>query len=670
MSLPTRNLDDRSFQSIVDEAKKRIVASCPAWTDHNVSDPGITLVELFAWMTEMILYRLNQVPEKNYIKFMELLGLKLREPEPARTEVTFYLSAPQAQVINIPQGTEIATVRTETRPSIIFSTDDDMEIRPPVLSAVITREMAGQAEGKPSYRSHNLQHLGVAGFELAVFGRPPRINNAIYMGFEADLSHHVLGLELNCPTATGLGIDPANPPWRWEGWHGGEGEQRWLPAIVEEDSTGGMNQSGTILLRLPRLAMRELNRRRGYWVRCRVVEPEVRGTNYEDSPRVSNLIASSWGGSVWATHASVVREELLGRSDGSPGQVFQLEHMPLLRRNPGETIEVQAPGQDHWETWQEVADFADSGPYDKHLTCDSMTGEVHFGPALRQPDGSARSYGALPPRGAQIRFSAYRYGGGVAGNVQSGTLTVVKTSIPYVDRVVNHTDATGGIDAESIDMAQMRAPQLLRSRGRAVTPGDYEALARLADSRIQRARCVQPAAAGASAGPLAAQIYLLLVPKVHRPEGPIRPAQLQIEEDLRESVQRYLEDYRLLTVRVDIREPEYAWVAVDVSVASNADTDPERVRADVERQLYRFLNPIVGGPAGEGWPFGRDLYPSDVYTCLQVVRGIEFIESLKLFQVRSSRDRKEIPDRLEIPAHGLVASAEHRAEVRLVPREA
>ncbi len=79
MGLPTRNLDDRTFQDIVDEAKKRIAASCPAWTDHNVSDPGITLVELFAWMTEMILYRLNQVPEKNYIKFMELLGQFKRE---------------------------------------------------------------------------------------------------------------------------------------------------------------------------------------------------------------------------------------------------------------------------------------------------------------------------------------------------------------------------------------------------------------------------------------------------------------------------------------------------------------------------------------------------------------------------------------------------------------
>jgi len=128
-------------------------------------------------------------------------------------------------------------------------------------------------------------------------------------------------------------------------------------------------------------------------------------------------------------------------------------------------------------------------------------------------------------------------------------------------------------------------------------------------------------------------------------------------------VHRYLDDFRLLTVRLDIREPEYLWTGVDVTLATDPHADPERVRTDVERQLYRFLNPIVGGPAGEGWPFGRDLYSSDLYTCLQPVRGIEFIELLKLYRVRRSGERQEITGRLDVPIHGLVVSAEHRVEV-------
>lgn len=658
MGLPTRNLDDRTFQDIVDEAKKRIAASCPAWTDHNVSDPGITLVELLAWMTEMILYRLNQVPEKHYIKFMELLGLKLREPEPARTEVTFYLSAPQPQRVVIRQGTEVATVRAEGQPSVALSTDQDLEIHPPKLAALASCS-AGSA-----VRAHNLQHLGVAGFELEAFGARPQVDDALCFGFEDALSHHVLGIDLTCPTATGLGIDPANPPWQWEVWDGEESSGQWRPAVVESDSTGGMNQSGTIMLRLPRMAQRELAGQRAYWLRCRVVEPAVAGRSYDNSPRIHHAVVRSWGGSVLATHAAVVAGEVLGRSDGAPGQAFKLEHVPLLRRAPGETVEVRAQGETAWQPWSEVPDFSGSGPFDRHFTCDSATGEVRFGPALRLPDGSARAYGAIPPRGALVRFSSYRYGGGVIGNVQAGTLTVLKTSIPYVDRVTNHAGATGGIDPESIEAAQLRAPAFLRSQGRAVTASDYEALAMLADSRVQRARCVQPTTADGREESLAGRVFLLLVPRVSRPEGRIAPEELKLADDLVEAVRRYLDDYRLLTVRLDIREPQYLTVAVQVTVAAAPNADPERVRADVERRLYGFLNPIVGG-VGQGWPFGRALYPSDLYTCLQGVLGIDFVEALRIFQVHPSGDRTEVTGRLDVPVHGLIASDEHRVQVAL-----
>src|SRR5512138_861790 len=95
MTLPVPNLDDLRFQKdIVDEARKRIVNYCPEWTDYNVSDPGITLIELFAWMTEMLAYRLNRVPEKNYIKFLEMLGVQLQPASSSRVELTFRLSTP------------------------------------------------------------------------------------------------------------------------------------------------------------------------------------------------------------------------------------------------------------------------------------------------------------------------------------------------------------------------------------------------------------------------------------------------------------------------------------------------------------------------------------------------------------------------------------------------
>jgi len=87
MSLPSPKLDDRDFDSLVEEAKKRIAAKCPEWTDFNASDPGMMLVELMAWMTETVLYQVNRVPDANYIKFLELAGLRLRPGQPARAWV-------------------------------------------------------------------------------------------------------------------------------------------------------------------------------------------------------------------------------------------------------------------------------------------------------------------------------------------------------------------------------------------------------------------------------------------------------------------------------------------------------------------------------------------------------------------------------------------------------
>ncbi len=133
MTLPAPNLDNRRFQEILDEARRLIPKFCPEWTDHNLSDPGITLLELFAWMTETLLYRVNQVPEKNYIKFLEMIGLQLTPPRSARAPVTFYLSAPQPNEITIPEGAETATVRTETAPAIIFTTESDLIVRPPIF---------------------------------------------------------------------------------------------------------------------------------------------------------------------------------------------------------------------------------------------------------------------------------------------------------------------------------------------------------------------------------------------------------------------------------------------------------------------------------------------------------------------------------------------------------
>src|SRR3954447_9190624 len=123
MTLPVPNLDDRRFQDLVDDAKRLVQQRLPEWSDHNVSDPGVTLIELFAWMTEQLLYRLNRVPDKNYVKFLELIGVCLFPPTAARADVTFWLAAPRDEVLTIPAETEVATPRSEREDAVVFSTE-------------------------------------------------------------------------------------------------------------------------------------------------------------------------------------------------------------------------------------------------------------------------------------------------------------------------------------------------------------------------------------------------------------------------------------------------------------------------------------------------------------------------------------------------------------------
>src|SRR6476660_7270708 len=122
MVLPARNLDDRHFQALVDDAKRLVQQRSPQWTDHNVSDPGVTLIEAFAQMVDQLIYRLNRVPDRHYVKFLDLIGVELRPPAAARGRVTFWLAAPQPQDVVVRTETEVATPRTDVTEPVVFAT--------------------------------------------------------------------------------------------------------------------------------------------------------------------------------------------------------------------------------------------------------------------------------------------------------------------------------------------------------------------------------------------------------------------------------------------------------------------------------------------------------------------------------------------------------------------
>jgi predicted phage baseplate assembly protein len=365
------------------------------------------------------------------------------------------------------------------------------------------------------------------------------------------------------------------------------------------------------------------------------------------------------GGTVLASHIVKVKNEQLGQSDGNPGQRFRLKNSPILPLDWGETVEVQEE-EDVYTAWQQVSDFSQSGTEDKHFVCDPGEGEVQFGPRIRQSDGEMRQYGAVPGQNKNIRVTVYRYGGGSEGNVGRNTLTVLKTSIPYVASVANRRPAAGGTDPENIENAILRGPQMFRTRDRAVTETDFEVLAMEASPSVARAKCVQPREIAGSEEPPPGVIFLLVIPTISTAEERIPSEQLELSQELKREVKSYLDERRLLTSSLVVSEPRYSWVSVEAKVRVKAKYDPVQVTEDIKKELYRFINPLYGGPEGNGWPFGRDLIVSEVYSRIQSVDGVEYVEHADIYPVDvSTGERGEATQRLVLDRTGVLCSYEH-----------
>ena len=653
MGFQTPRLDDRSFADLVEEARRRISLYTPEWTDHNLSDPGITLIELYAWMTDIILYRLNRVPDKHYIKFMELLGMRLREAEPARAPLTFWLSAPQEDKLTIPIGTAVSTTRTETDPVIVFSTDFDLDIHVPIMTQVMTSSSA--PGGGRQFKLHPVNRVESGGQGFAIFpSSPPQPGDALYIGFEQDMSRHIIGLDMLVDTAEGAGVDPTNPPYVWEVMSRDD-ESGWTVAETDQDSTLSFNVDGIIRLHLPQMARGTRNDQTAYWLRCRL-DPQPNVRSYNVSPQIKRLTVASWGGTVDATNVTRVRNEILGRSDGTPGQRFYLEHTPVAPRLPGENLLIRID-ENREEQWTEVSDFASSKAEDRHYTIDSSSGEVRLGPALPQRDGGVQRFGQIVPQGAMLVMRGYRSGGGVIGNVAARTLNELKTSLPYVARVMNRQASYGGLDAESLESAKLRVPGHLRSLNRAVTARDFEYLTlEAAPGKISRAYCLQ--------SPLTrpGEIKVLVIPAIPRLQGFISPESLQLQPDLREEVRDYLDERRLLATQLDVLPPDYHWVETEVRLRATVNYDRDLVRRAIETKLFNYLNPLVGGADGQGWPFGRDLFIADVMAVLLTVPGVNFVRSVRLFGVEYRDGQFTRGDELQsvgVSAQGVIASYKH-----------
>ena len=263
--IPSPNLDDRKFQDIVDEAIRLIPQYCPEWTNFNASDPGITLIELFAWMMEMAIYRLNRVPEKNYLAFLELMGVSLQPPQPARALLTFKLSEKTDSLV-VPKGSAFSTKASVGSRAVSFETEDDVTVVNTQLARTIVQVHDAESGKTLVSNVTELARGGRGGF--APFVGTRAIERYIYLA-DPRLSNFtenaVLAVHFDCPHQ---GDRDFPHLLEWEYWNG----ERWrelyaAPQAVEKNTVAFQGP--------PTLATTEVNDIEAHWIRGRLIEVPI-----------------------------------------------------------------------------------------------------------------------------------------------------------------------------------------------------------------------------------------------------------------------------------------------------------------------------------------------------------------------------------------------------------
>jgi predicted phage baseplate assembly protein len=645
--LPAPSLDDRRFQELVDDAKRLVMRRCPEWTDHNVSDPGVTLIETFAYMTDALLYRLNRLPDRLYVKFLDMIGLRMFPATAARVPVTFWLASPQEAMFTVPATTEVATAGTEQVEPVVFSTGRDLALVP---CRVVGLATCGAGE-VPVDQTGPLE----MGSPVAVFSTPPRVGDVVCVGLDTSVPECAVRLDA-LAQAEGVGVNPKRPPLVWEAWCG----DAWVVCDVTGDETGGLNQPGNLVVHVPAgHSVSVLAEQACGWLRARVTEPLEGQPPYSASPVLRGVSGCTVGGTTTAVNAQVVLAESLGEAEGVPGQRFRLGRSPVLSGVTEQTVEVSS--ETGWEPWERVEHFANSSPDDRHYVLDAYAGDLVFGPLVRLEDGGVKQYGAVPAAGSTVRVLDYAVGGGPQGNVAAHSITALRSSSPFVSGVDNRNAATGGTDGETLERAMQRGPLMLRTRDRAVTAEDYELLAREAAPEVARVHCVPADGDLVPAG----SVKVLVVPAAPSVGGRVDLGDLIPAGESLERIAARLDETRVAGVRVLLEPPRYRGVTVVARLIARPRVKAADVTDAALETLYRFLCPLPGGgPDGEGWPFGRPVQQGELFAALRDVRGVEMVEDLRLYGADPVTGRRGAEEtRLNLDTHSLVFSFEHQVLV-------
>jgi hypothetical protein len=723
------NLDDRRWADLVEEGRALIPVFGADWTDHNVHDPGITLMELLAWIAEMDIFELNQIPDRHKRKFLELIGVVPKPPVAGRTVIGIAL-AKNVPTLSLPAGLEFAGTDlsgTETRVRILEP-----------ITAVSGGISAMQFQDATGF--HDLGTALRRGDTFQPFGPSPVLDSAFYIGLKAALPADVpvrfvfkfadghsgwaarqrLRSEIRAqqedcqpqPNPCGKSSAgssakttlPSIPPHYgvrtvWEFLGNTANGTEWIALDADkgqvQDQTRALTLDGYVVFQVPSAMVQKSIGAVGssyYYLRNRIVaglhdaapvlqsvvfngvEAEQAlpvGTSFEilrgasiqysssgqpkpgdmtpvqmelDSQgRITSLSfvagkdsdpsffvqyyqppSATSGG-----HLSI-EAVLLGIASGTPQQQFVLPE--LQPQQSSLQLDIYQNGS--WQHWTQRDDFDSSTWNDYSYQLDPATGLVTFASGEKSN---------IPASDSEI-FTRYRATRADLGNAGVGVISRLADSahnrallydtsaVPdgwtsvknQIESIKNPEPISGGAAEETVNHAAGRAITLAENTNRAVTLADYERLA-LATPGTRIARVT----ARANLHPdfpcfeAPGMITVIIVP--YLPAG--RPVPTP---GLRQTVARYLRRRRVIGTRVEVVGPTYVEVAVSATVQAAVRVDKTALRQRILGALNHFLDPLGGGPDGNGWPFGRDVYRAEIMQVIDGVTGVDHVVSLQL----------------------------------------
>ena len=655
---PLPNLDDRRWTDLVEEGRALIPLYAPDWTDHNVQNPGTTILELLAFVAELDIFQLNRVPDRHKRKFLSLVGIHPRCPVPARTVLQFALTEKSGKVA-IPEGVSLTT-GGEQGADIPFRLAEPITAIPGSIEAVLVREGNTAVD-----YSRKFAH----GEPVPIFGSAETSKPQLYVGFtealpsdawtslyfefsgtrssdnerKRALSEAAAQAAACAPRVNPCLSDPSEaapltlPPHQSVKvvWEYRDASGAWTAADTQ-DETRSLTLNGSVRVK-PATEMAAGGESGApdalFYLRVRLDS----GT-YDAAPVARRLVLNGAVAEETTAEPAYIDTNGTGESD----QSISLRGTPIVVAS----LKVTSVEDGRHYDWTLRPDFDSSGRGDRHYMLDADAGLICFG------DGEH----GLPPYKGSVVQASYLTTLASEGNFGEGHMFRLNSAIPdqeKIARIVNATASGGGAPAESLTAAASRAVQKLRVPQRAVTASDYEVLALETPGTVLARVAVVPSCHPAF-DCIDAPGIVTVIPMTHLPVRAPEPSSGTLH-----LVGRYLKRRRIIGTRVEIVTPRYLKISVTASVRALAGTSPVLLTQRVSAALDAFLSPLDGGPDGQGWPAGRDVYRSEIMNVIDGVNGVDHVVALVL----QAGDCGPVCGNVCVPALWFVTPGTHQVRV-------